>query len=175
LPVPPASVTRAMFLPCWNVAIAAQQVASLVQRCTARPQTTAISCALSAYGGSWQKPNVKFAAAVIKSLVSKEAPDFDMPKGTSSSLLDIAIDAAPRMGEADLGPDPAPSEREHAWVSALFPLSQQHSDNKSKAPPAAQPATADKHSVRKPNAASAAPQVQTGGPFLGGSKHRSQQ
>lgn len=175
LPVPSANVTRAVLLPCWNVAIAAQRIAGLVQHCASRAQANPITCALSAYGGSGNKPNTKFAAAVIKSLIAKQVPDFDMPKATSSSLLDIAIDAAPRMGEADSAPDPVPSEREHAWVSALFPLSQQHSDNKSKAPPAAQPATADKHSLRKPNAPSAAPDVQTGGPFLGGSKHRSQQ
>ena len=175
LPVPPASVTPAVLLPCWNVAIAAQRVAGLIQRCGTRTQTTAISCALSAYGGSWQQPNMKFAAAVMKTLITKQVPDFDMPNGTSSSLLDIAIDTAPRIGEADSAPDPAPSEREHAWVSALFPLSQQHSGSQSKVLPAAQSATANEHSGRKPNAASAAPHVQTGGPFLGGPKHWSQQ
>lgn len=174
LPVPSTGVTRAAFLPCWNVAIAAQQVTGLVQRCATRTQTTAISCALSAYGGSWQKPNAKFAAAVIKSLMIKQVPDFDMPKGTSSSLLDVAIDAAPRMGEADLGPDPASSEREHAWISALFPLSHLHSRDNSKAPPNLQSAAADKHAVRKPNAPASAQHLQPGGPFLGGPKHRSQ-
>lgn len=175
LPVPSTGVTRAVFLPCWNVAIAAQQVARLVQRCATHTQTTAISCALSAYGGSWQKPNAKFAAAVIKSLMTMQVPDFDMPKGTSTSLLDIATDAAPRMGEADLGPDPAPAERDHAWVSALFPLSQQHSGAKSKASPGAQTSTADKHSGRKSNAALAAPHTQPEGPFLNGSKDQGQQ
>lgn len=175
LPVPPANVTRAVFLPCWNVAIAAQQVTGLLQRCAARTQTTTISCALSAYGGSWQKPNAKFAAAVIKSLMTKQVPDFDMPKGTSTSLLDIATDTAPRTGEAESASDSAPSEREHAWVSALFPLSQQHSNNKSKGPAAAQSAAADEHSVRKPNAASAAPHEQSGGSILSGLKSQGQQ
>jgi hypothetical protein len=175
LPVPPANVTRAVFLPCWNVAIATQRIAGLVQHCATRAQATPIACALSAYGGSWQKPNANFAAAVIKSLITKQVPDFDMPKGTSSSLLDIATDTTPRTGEADSASDPAPSEREHAWVSVLFPLRQQHSGNKSKAPPGAQPVTANGHSGRKSNAASAAPHAQPEGPFLSGSKHQGQQ
>jgi hypothetical protein len=175
LPVPPASVTRALFLPCWNVTIAAQQVAGLVQRCAIRTQSTAISCALSDYGGSWQKPNAKFAAAVIRSLISKQVPDFDMPKGTSSSLLDIATDTTPRTAEADSGPDPAPSERDHAWVSALFPLSQQHPGGKSKASPGAQSAMADECPGRKSNAASATPLTQPKGPFLSGSKDQGKQ
>jgi hypothetical protein len=170
LPVPPTSVTRAVFLPCWNVAIAAQEVTAMVRHCATHTQTTAISCALSAYGGSWQKPNAKFAAAVIKSLAAKQVPDFDMPKGTSSSLLNIAIETAPRIGEADLGPESAPSEREHAWVSALFPLGQPHSGNRSKALPGAQSATTNEQPIRKPNAASAASRVQPKGPFLNGSK-----
>ena len=175
LPVPPARVTPAVFLPCWNVAIAAQEVAGLVRRCATHTQTTSIFCALSTYGGSWQKPNEKFATAVVKSLITKQVPDFDMPKGTSSSLLDMAIGTAPRFEGMISAADPVPAEQEHAWVSALFPLSQQHSENKSKAPPAAQFATANEHSVRKPKAPSAAPHVQTGGPFLNGSKHQGQQ
>jgi hypothetical protein len=175
LPVPPTNVTRAVFLPCWNAAIAAQRIAMFMKRCATRPETTTILCALSAYGGSWNKPNTKLAAAVIKSLVTKEVPNFEMPKGTSGSLLDIAIDAAPRTGEADSASDPAPSEREHAWVSALFPLSRQHPGNKSKAPPRAHSVTANEHSERKPNGASTAPHVQTGGPFLSGLKGQGQQ
>lgn len=169
LPMPPTSVTPAVFLPCWNVAIAAQQVAGLVQRCAPHTQTTAIFCALSAYSGSWDKPDTKFAAAVFKSLFAKQVPDFDMPKGTSSSLLDIAIDAAPRMGEADSTSDPAPAEREHAWLSALFPLNQKPAGSNSKAPANTQQPTANKHSVGKPNASSSAAQSLTDGPFTNGS------
>ena len=175
LPVPPARVTPAVFLPCWNVAIAAQQVAGLVRRCATHTQTTSIFCALSTYGGSWQKPNEKFATAVIKSLITKQVPDFDMPKDTSSSLLDMAIGTAPRFEGMISAADPLPAEREHAWVSGLFPLSQQHSGNDAKASSNAQSATANQRSVRKPNAPPAAPHVQANGPFLNGSKHQGQQ
>lgn len=175
LPVSPTNATRAVFLPCWNVAIAAQRVAGLVLRCAARTDTTAIFCALSAYGGSFQEPNDKFAAAVLNSLVAKQVPDFDMPKGTSSSLLDTAIDAIPHMGEADSASDPVPAEREHAWVSALFPLSQQHPGDKSKTPPNAQSKTAIERSDGKRSAPSATPHAQPGSHLLGEPKDRSRQ
>lgn len=67
LPVAAGGVTPAVFLPCLNVAIAAQQIATFISRCAARPQNTPISCALAAYRGSWNKPDIKFAAAVARS------------------------------------------------------------------------------------------------------------
>jgi hypothetical protein len=175
LPVPSANFTRAAFLPCWNEAIAAQQVAGLVQTCATRAQPTSITCALSAYGGSQNRPNTKFAAAVIESLMTKQVPDFDISKGTSSSLLDIAIGTAPRIDKAGPAPDPAPPEREPALANALFPSSQWHSEDKSKTPPAARSATRNEHSVRKPNATSMASHTQPGGSFIGASKFRNQQ
>src|SRR5438132_13454986 len=55
LPLPPSKVNAAMFLPCLNVAIAAQRIAKLADRCDTRrrPKTDRLFCAVAAYHGSW--------------------------------------------------------------------------------------------------------------------------
>lgn len=175
LPVAAGSVTPAVFLPCMNVAIAAQRITNLIGRCAAHPQNTPISCALAAYRGSWNKPDIKFAAAVVTSLATKDAPNFDMPKGTSSDLLQIATSTLPWPNAPASGSTAASEESERGWQSALFPSNLQQSANKpnansaaTKSPPDEQQTHASKVPVPKPKPA-------INGPFVNGSSDRSPQ
>jgi hypothetical protein len=117
LPIPPSKVNPAMFLPCRNVAIAAQRIARLADRCKTHPRLKGdrTSCAVAAYRGSWARPDVKFAEAVMA------APNFDMPQDTSIELLDIGSDTTQPPNDPSLGSVPAPDEHEQGWSSALFP------------------------------------------------------
>jgi hypothetical protein len=112
-----------MFLPCRNVAIAAQRIVQLVDRCKAHPRlkTDPSFCAVAVYRGSWEHPDVKFAEAVSSSVAKGDAPNFDMPKGTSIEFNDIASETPPPSSEPFLGSVSAPDERERGWSSALFP------------------------------------------------------
>lgn len=172
LPVAPAKVTPAVFVPCWNVAIAAQQITNLISHCAARPQNTAILCAVAAYRGSWEKPDIKFAAAVAKSLVKKDAPNFDMPKGTSSDLLEVASGTLSRSLDLPSGSAAASEESERGWSSALFPSSLQASASKSKANSSASKTVPEEQPSRASNVRVPAPKSSANGPFVGGSSDR---
>src|SRR5262249_39680871 len=67
LPVAPSKASPAMFLPCRNVAIAAQRIAKLADRCRAHPRLKGdpTLCAVAVYHGSWERPDVRFAEAVM--------------------------------------------------------------------------------------------------------------
>jgi Transglycosylase SLT domain len=123
LPLPPSKVNAAMFLPCLNVAIAAQRIARLADRCETRrrPKTDRLFCAVAAYHGSWEQPDVKFAEAVIASSAKGNTPNFDMPNDINVELLDIASEAAAPSNDSVLGSVSASEERKRAWSSALFP------------------------------------------------------
>jgi hypothetical protein len=172
LPVTAAKVTPAVFAPCWNVAIAAQQITNLVGRCAARPQNTPIVCAIAAYRGSWEKPDIKFAAAVAKSLVMKNAPNFDMPIGTSADMLEIASGTLSRSLDLPSGSAAASEVSERGWSSALFPSSLQDSASKSMANPSASKATPEDQPSRASNVRVPAPKPATNGPFVGGLSDR---
>ena len=66
LVVDSGSASFAMLMPCPNISIAARQVTQLIDRCKVTPRFTAhsIHCAIAAYGGSWDRPDNKFADAV---------------------------------------------------------------------------------------------------------------
>ena len=123
LAVPASKANPAVFLPCRNVAIAAQAIAKLADGCKAHPRlkTDPSFCAVAVYRGSWQQPDVKFAEAVTATVAKGDAPNFDMPKDTDVEFLDTASETTPGLG------DPFPSsvsgaeERERGWSSALFP------------------------------------------------------
>src|SRR6266545_6238305 len=105
LPVSPLKANAAMFLPCRNVAIAAQRIARLADRCKGHPRlkTDPNFCAVAVYRGSWQQPDVKFAQAVVATVAKGDPPNFDMPKDTDVEFLDTASETTPRLG------DPFPS------------------------------------------------------------------
>ena len=122
LPLPPSKVSPAMFLPCLNVAIAAQRIARLADRCDRRRRlkTDRIFCAVAAYHGSWGQPDVKFAETVLASTAKGDAPNFDMPKDINVELLDIASEAAAPFNDSFLGSVSASEQGERGWSSALF-------------------------------------------------------
>jgi hypothetical protein len=123
LPLPPSKVNAAVFLPCLNVAIAAQRIARLADRCNRhrRPKTDRLFCAVAAYHGSWEQPDVKFAERVLASTAKGDAPNFDMPNDINVELLDIASEASPSSNDSLLGSGSASEEHQRAWSSALFP------------------------------------------------------
>ena len=123
LPVAPSKASPAMFLPCRNVAIAAQRIAKLADRCKAHPRLKGdpTLCAVAVYHGSWERPDVRFTEAVMATAAKGDAPNFDMPKDTSIEFLDIGSDTT--LPPSDLQPSTASAsdERERGWSSALFP------------------------------------------------------
>ena len=123
LPVAPSKASPAMFLPCRNVAIAAQRIAKLADRCKAHPRLKRdpTLCAVAVYRGSWERPDLKFAEAVMATAAKGDAPNFDMPKDTSIEFLDIGSDTTPPPNDPSPGTDAASDERERGWSSALFP------------------------------------------------------
>ena len=127
LPLPSSKTNPAMFLPCLNVAIAAQRIAKLIDRCNThrRLKTDPTFCAVAVYRGSWEQPDVKFAEAVIASVARGDAPNFDLPKDINVEFLDIASETPPPSNDPFLGLVSASEARERGWSSALFPSNPQ--------------------------------------------------
>jgi len=123
LPVAPSKASPAMFLPCRNVAIAAQRIAKLADRCKAHPRLKGnpTLCAVAVYHGSWERPDVKFAESVSTTAAKGDAPNFDMPKDTSIEFLDIGSDTTEPPNDPPAATASASDERERGWSSALFP------------------------------------------------------
>jgi hypothetical protein len=154
LPVSPLKANAAMFLPCRNVAIAAQRIAKLADRCKRHPRlkTDPNFCAVAAYRGSWQRPDVKFAEAVAATVAKGDAPNFDMPKDANIELLDIGSETSPPSDDSCLGSSSASEERDRGWSSALFPSNPQQSANESNNAPNDRPAPEHSPSSRVSNA-----------------------
>jgi hypothetical protein len=131
LPVSPLKANAAMFLPCRNVAIAAQRIARLVDRCKTHPRlkTDSTFCAVAVHRGSWQRPDVKFAEAVAATIAKGDAPNFDMPRDANIELLDIGSETLPPSNDFPLAAGSGLEERERGWSSALFPSNPQQSRN----------------------------------------------
>lgn len=141
LPVAPSKASPATFLPCRNVAIAAQRIAKLVDRCKAHSRLNGdpILCAVAVYRGSWDRPDVKFAESVMATAAKGDAPNFDMPKDTSIEFLDIGSDTTPPPDDTSPGANSASEERERGWSSALFPAKSKPPEGKTKDTPNDQP------------------------------------
>ena len=141
LPVATSKANPATFLPCRNVAMAAQRIAKLADRCKAHPRLKGdpIFCAGAVYRGSWDRPDVKFAEAVTATAAKGDAPNFDMPKDTSIEFLDIGADTTPPPNDPSPGPDSASDERERGWSSALFPAKPKPPEGETKDTPNDQP------------------------------------
>ena len=127
LPISPLKANAAMFLPCRNVAIAAQRIAKLADRCKTHPRLKADPnfCAVAVYRGSWQRPDVKFAEAVAATVAKGDAPNFDLPRDTNIELLDIGSEIPSPSDDSLLWSRSASEERERGWSSALFPSNPQ--------------------------------------------------
>ena len=132
LPVSPLKANAAMFLPCRNVAIAAQRIARLADRCKAHPRLRAdpTFCAVAVYRGSWQRPDVKFADAVATTVAKGDAPNVDMPKDANIELLDIGSETLPPSNDSPFASGSAFEERDRGWSSALFPSNPQQSSKR---------------------------------------------
>jgi hypothetical protein len=131
LPISPLKANAAMFLPCRNVAIAAQRIARLADRCKTHPRLKAdpTFCGVAVYRGSWQRPDIKFAEAVAATIAKGDAPNFDMPRDANIELLDIGSVTLPPPNDFPLASGSAFEERERGWSSALFPSNPQQSRN----------------------------------------------
>ena len=154
LSVAPSKATPALFLPCRNVAIAAQRIAKLADRCKAHPRLkrNPTLCAVAVYRGSWERPDVKFAEAVTATAAKGDAPNFDMPKDTSIEFLDIGSDTTPPPNDPSPGPDSASDERERGWSSALFPPKSKPPEGETKDAPNDQPIAQEAPSAGVTNA-----------------------
>jgi hypothetical protein len=134
LPVDASSVTPAMFMPCANITIAARQIGQLAERCKSLPPsgTDSTFCAVSAYRGSWERPDITFADAVAASVAKGDAPNFDMPNDSGIDATDVVSDAPPARSRGAPGATAVTSEdRERGWSSALFPTKLQQTDSTS--------------------------------------------
>lgn len=123
VPVPSSKVSAAVLLPCRNVAMAAVQISRNANRCKTHPQLKSdpMVCAVAVYRGSWDRPDIKFATDVTATATKGDAPDFDMPRDTSTDIFDIVDDpnrdAAPPVVDITA----AFADQARGWSSALFP------------------------------------------------------
>jgi hypothetical protein len=137
LAVDSASATLAMFTPCPNISMAARQITLLVERCKVLPRFTANStrCAIAAYRGSWDHPDNKFADAVLTSLATGDAPNFDMPDDIADRSDDVATKPSVAGQGVSAARSTAPDDRQQAWSSALFPARPKQLDGTSSSSP----------------------------------------
>src|SRR5882724_8161602 len=118
----PRSVTAVMFAPCPNVTLAARQLTQLVERCKTTSNPDPTYCAVAAYRGSWDRPDIGFADAVRATVEEDTAPNIDLPKDAYFDASDIASDIPTRKPHAALSaPVSKPDDRTRGWSSASFP------------------------------------------------------
>src|SRR5882762_5831467 len=80
LSINPRSATAVMFAPCPNITLAARQLIRLVERCNTTSKPDPTYCAIAAYRGSWDRPDIGFADAVRARVEESNVPNFDLPK-----------------------------------------------------------------------------------------------
>lgn len=121
--VPPKRVSASILLPCRNVAMAADQIGKHIGRCKTHPRhkVDPTFCAVAVYRGSWTQPDVKFAADVAATVGKGDAPNFDMPPGTSTAIFDIADDLPSESTAPIVDITTTFAEQARGWSSALFP------------------------------------------------------
>jgi len=123
LSINPRSVTAVMFAPCPNVTLAARQLTELVERCNTTSKPDPAYCAIAAYRGSWDRPDIGFADAVRATVEDGNAPNLDLPKDAYFDARDIASEIPTRKPHA--APSTSvlqPDDRTHDWSSSLFPM-----------------------------------------------------
>jgi hypothetical protein len=123
VPVAPLKLSASVLMPCRNVAMAAVQISKLTGRCKSHPRlkTDPILCSVAVYRGSWERPDLKFATDVSASVAKGDAPNFDMPRGTSTEIFDTADDPPSGTGTPVVDITSAFAEQTRGWSSALFP------------------------------------------------------
>ena len=115
------SVTAVMFAPCPNVTLAARQLTRLVERCNTTSKPDPAYCAIAAYRGSWDRPDIGFADAVRATLEEGNAPNLDLSKDAYFDASDIASDMPTLKPHAALStPVSRPDDRMRGWSSALL-------------------------------------------------------
>ncbi len=118
----PRSVTAVTFAPCPNVAIAARQLTQLVERCNTTSKPDPTYCAIAAYRGSWDRPDIGFADAVRATVEEGNAPSVELPKDAYFDASDIASEIPTRKPHAAPStPGSQSDDRTRGWLSALFP------------------------------------------------------
>jgi len=133
LPVKASEIRAALFLPCRNVATAAEEIAKLVDRCKIHPRLNAdpTFCAIAVYRGSWERPDTEFAHAVQASVAKGDAPNFDMSDDTEFNSVDVASEVSAQHNAISHEPTIAVDEQQQGWLSALFPAKPKQSDSTS--------------------------------------------
>jgi len=123
VPVAPSKLSASVLLPCRNVAMAAVQISKLTGRCKSHPRlkTDPTLCSVAVYRGSWERPDLKFATDVSASVAKGDAPNFDMPRGTSTEIFDTADDAPSDTGTPIVDITTTFADQARSWSSALFP------------------------------------------------------
>jgi hypothetical protein len=112
-----------MLMTCPNISIAARQIIQLIDQCKLTPRFAAhpIRCAIAAYHASWDHPDKKFADAVLRSVATGDAPNFEMPDDIGDRSDDVAA-KRPVAGEPiSTARSVAVGDQLQAWSSALFP------------------------------------------------------
>jgi hypothetical protein len=148
----PRKVSASVLLPCRNVALAAIQIANFASRCKAHPQlrTDPSLCSVAVYRGSWERPDISFATDVATTIRKGDAPNFDMPRGTHTEILDVIGDH-----NADAEPfivdiTSTFSEQARGWSSALFPTKSKQPAEQSERTATASPEVAEPGSSTSP-------------------------
>ena len=133
LAVESGTATLAMLMPCPNVSIAARQITQLMERCQVTPRFTAhsIHCAIAAYHGSWDRPDNKFADAVLTSVAKGDAPNFDMPDDIGHRSDDVAAEPSVAGQRISTVRSTALDDQQSGWSSALFPARSKQIDGTS--------------------------------------------
>ena len=94
-------------------------------------ESDATFCAVAVYRGSWAQPDVKFATDVAASVAKGDAPNFDMPSGTSTEIFDTAEELPFDAGPPVVDVTAAFADQARNWSSALFPQKSKAPANKS--------------------------------------------
>jgi hypothetical protein len=121
--VSPARVSASVLLPCRNVAMAAVQISRNVGRCKSHPRLkdNPTYCALAVYRGSWQQPDTEFATEVVATAARGDAPNFELPPGTSTEIFDTADELPTDSEPPVVDITTAFTEQARGWSSTLFP------------------------------------------------------
>ena len=153
----PRSVTAVLFAPCPNIALAARQIARLAARCKRASRPDPIYCAMAAYGGSWDRPDTRFADSVRATVEKGNAPNFDMPKDAYFDPSDLAsVPPATDPHDALTTRASTLDDRARGWSSALFPAKSPRPDSASAEPQNGDRAADEQRSSGPPAAVPAA-------------------
>jgi hypothetical protein len=132
--------------------MAAEQIARRAGRCRTHPRLNADSmlCAVAVYRGSWGQPDVKFATDVVATAAKGDAPNFDMPPGTSTAIFDIADDLPSDSTAPIVDITTTFAEQARGWSSTLFPTKSKPSSEQSERTVASTPPAAEQPSPTSP-------------------------